>query len=67
MKFFSTVEQESVRDFVRCRFSVRKDVTRAKHRIVKMLDRKGRIEGPVARNSGRYNGWTSLPKTEVTG
>jgi len=38
-----TVEQESVRDFVRCRFSVRKDVTRAKHRIVKMLDRKGRI------------------------
>jgi transposase len=27
-----TMEQESVRDFVRCRFSVRKDVTRDKHR-----------------------------------
>lgn len=46
-----TVEQESVRDFVRCRFAVRKDVTRAKHRIVKMLDRKGRIY--------RGNAWTT--------
>jgi len=38
-----TAEQESVRDLVRCRFVVRKDVTRAKHRVIKWLDRKGHI------------------------
>lgn len=36
-----TAEEESARDLVRLRFAVRKDVTRAKHRVVKFLDRKG--------------------------
>ncbi|MFN8612934.1 MAG: IS110 family transposase [Vulcanimicrobiota bacterium] len=46
-----TEEQESVRDFVRCRFAIRKDVVRAKHRVIKMLDRKGRLY--------RGNAWTT--------
>ena len=46
-----TEEQESVRDFVRCRFAIRKDVVRAKHRAIKMLDRKGRLY--------RGNVWTT--------
>lgn len=41
MVHIPTVEEESARDLVRLRYAVRKDTTRAKHRIVKFLDRKG--------------------------
>jgi transposase len=58
-----TVEQESVRDFVRCRFAVRKDVTRAKHRIVKMLDRKGRITRAMPGLPSTGIGWR--PKSSI--
>lgn len=37
-----TLEEEADRDLVRCRFTFRKEATKAKHRILKFLARKGR-------------------------
>lgn len=37
-----TPQEEADRDLVRCRFAFRRDATKAKHRVVKFLARKGR-------------------------
>lgn len=37
-----TAQEEADRDLIRCRFAYRRDTTRAKHRLVKFLARKGR-------------------------
>lgn len=51
-------DQESVRDLVRCRESVSRDVVRARHRIAKFLLRRGRIydQGKTAWTQ-RYERW----------
>lgn len=36
-----TAEEEADRNLIRCRFSLRRDVTRSKHRVVKFLDCQG--------------------------
>lgn len=38
-----TPREEADRDLVRCRFSFRRDITKAKHRVVKFLARKDRV------------------------
>lgn len=38
-----TPEQEALRDLCRCREDVREDLMRARHRVVKMLLRRGRV------------------------
>ena len=38
-----TPQEEADRDLIRCRFAYRRDSTKAKHRLVKFLARKGRV------------------------
>ena len=43
-----TPKEEADSDLVRCRFSFRRDITKAKHRVVKFLARKGRVHFATA-------------------
>jgi transposase len=50
--------EEGVRDFLRCREDVRRDVVRWKHRVVKFLDRHGRRY--LAGRNWTHRHWTWL-------
>lgn len=53
-----TPKEEADRDLVRCRFSFRRDITKAKHRVVKFLARKGRVHFATA--------WTEVHRQWLT-
>lgn len=56
--------EEAVRDLLRCRDAVRRDVMRWRHRLVKFLDRHGRLW--VAKNwSQRHWTWIRSQRFEV--
>ena len=53
-----TLEQEAIRDLCRCREDARIDLTRCRHRLVKMLVRRGHVFTGTSRLwSGRHRGW----------
>jgi transposase len=56
--------QESVRDLVRCRESVSRDVVRARHRIAKFLLRRGQVYGQGRAWTQRYESWLAGLKWE---
>lgn len=61
-----TEGQERVRDLLRCRYAVAQDITRAKNRIVKFLQRRGkRFEDGKTRWTQKY--WRYLRGLELEG
>lgn len=50
-------EEESVRDLCRCRDSMRQDLTRARHRLGKLLLRRGLRYGPGRAWTRRHRQW----------
>lgn len=52
-----TAEQEAARDLVRCRRSVRKDVTAWKHRTTKFLGTKGAVYRDGKNWTGKHRTW----------
>ena len=53
-----TLEQEAVRDLCRCRESVRADLARCRHRLVKMLVRRGLVFNSTSKLwSQRHREW----------
>jgi transposase len=54
-----SVEQEAVRDLVRARDDVRKDLTAARHRLGKFLIRHGRIYSAGSKWTLRFWAWAS--------
>jgi transposase len=57
--------EEGVRDFVRCREDVRRDVLRWRHRVVKFLDRHGRRYLAGRNWTGRHWTWLRRQRFEV--
>jgi transposase len=57
--------EEGVRDFVRCREDVRRDVLRWRHRVVKFLDRHGRRYLAGRNWTGRHWTWLRSQRFEV--
>jgi transposase len=57
--------EEGVRDFVRCREDVRRDVLRWRHRVVKFLDRHGRRYLAGRNWTGRHWTWLRSRRFEV--
>jgi transposase len=57
-----TPEQEALRDLCRCREDAREDLMRARHRLCKMLLRRGRVYRQGSHWTKRHGGWLrSLP------
>jgi transposase len=56
--------EEGVRDFVRCREDVRRDVLRWRHRVVKFLDRHGRRYLAGRNWTGRHWRWLRRQRFE---
>jgi len=57
--------EEGVRDFVRCREDVRRDVGRWRHRVVKFLDRHGRRYVAGRNWTGRHWTWLRSQRFEI--
>ncbi|MFN7940466.1 MAG: IS110 family transposase [Thermoanaerobaculia bacterium] len=52
-----SLEQEAVRDLVRCREDVRQDLQRSRHRLSKLLLRNGRVYREGDAWTGRHRQW----------
>ncbi len=57
--------EEAVRDLLRCRDAVRRDVLRWRHRVVKFLDRHGRLFVAGKNWSHRHWAWIRSQRFEV--
>lgn len=53
-----TLEQEAVRDLCRCRASIRADLHRCRHRLIKLLLRRGLVfDGGAVHWTGKHRRW----------
>jgi transposase len=53
-----TAEQEAVRDLCRCRASIRADLHRSRHRLIKLLLRRGLVfDGGAVHWTGKHRRW----------